>query len=138
MQNQSFSNRFFIAERLFLQWSIGMKYNNCSHIHIGKLIAERLAMRGMTYADFARKLYIDRTTVYSIIRSKSIDIERLIKISNILQYDFISEVYYKKHQPPHYCITISKELAHQLAQEGSVNVELVVYDPEMHSKDLNL
>ena len=115
-----------------------MKYNNCSHIHIGKLIAERLAMRGMTYADFARKLYIDRTTVYSIIRSKSIDIERLIKISNILEYDFISEVYQNKHLPPHHCITISKELAHQLAQERSAQVELVVNEPEKHSKDLNL
>lgn len=47
----------------------------------------------MSYAEFARRLHIERTTVYSIVRSKSIDIERLIRISQILDYDFISLVY---------------------------------------------
>lgn len=47
----------------------------------------------MSYAEFARHLCVERTTVYNILRSKSIDTERLIRISNILNYDFLREVY---------------------------------------------
>lgn len=47
----------------------------------------------MSYAEFARQLCVERTTVYNIVRSKSIDIERLIRISNILGYDFLRNVY---------------------------------------------
>lgn len=47
----------------------------------------------MSYAEFARRLCVERTTVYNILRSKSIDTERLIRISNILNYDFLRNVY---------------------------------------------
>lgn len=47
----------------------------------------------MSYAEFARRLCVERTTVYNIVRSKSIDTERLIRISNILRYDFLRNVY---------------------------------------------
>lgn len=63
-------------------------------IHIGELIKEKLNERGFTYAEFARKLNCDRTNVYNIVKSKSIDIERLIHISNILDFDFIKHYYY--------------------------------------------
>ncbi|MGM9872515.1 MAG: transcriptional regulator [Muribaculaceae bacterium] len=68
-------------------------YNDLRNIHIGELIRQRLVHLSMSYAEFARRLHIERTTVYSIVRSKSIDIERLIRISQILDYDFISLVY---------------------------------------------
>lgn len=62
-------------------------------IHIGSAIAQQIARAGMSYAEFARKLNCDRTTVYGIVKSKSIDIERLIRISEILDFDFIGQVY---------------------------------------------
>lgn len=62
-------------------------------IHIGSVIARQIARAGMSYAEFARRLNCDRTTVYGIVRSKSIDIERLIRISEILDFDFIEQVY---------------------------------------------
>lgn len=65
-------------------------------IHIGKLIGQQIALKGISYAEFARQLNCDRTTVYSIIRSKSIDIDRLIRISKILDYDFIAKAYIPK------------------------------------------
>lgn len=43
----------------------------------------------MSYARFARLINCDRTTVYNIIRAKSIDIDRLIRISEVLDFDFI-------------------------------------------------
>lgn len=68
-------------------------YNDLRDIHIGQLIGERIRQCGMTYAEFARHLCIDRTTVYGILRAKSIDTERLVKIGKILHYDFLSNVY---------------------------------------------
>ncbi|MBO5249640.1 MAG: helix-turn-helix transcriptional regulator [Muribaculaceae bacterium] len=64
-------------------------------IHIGERIAEKLRDKKMTYAEFARCINVDRSTVYNILRSKSIDIERLLLISKVLDYNFIEEVYLK-------------------------------------------
>lgn len=68
-------------------------YPDFRNIHIGELIDARIKECGMTYAEFARQLCVERTTVYNIVRSKSIDTERLIRISNILCYDFLRNVY---------------------------------------------
>lgn len=68
-------------------------YPDHKNIHIGQLIDARIKECGMTYAEFARHLCIERTTVYNIIRSKSIDTERLIHIGRILEYDFLRNVY---------------------------------------------
>lgn len=67
--------------------------NELHEIHIGHLIECKIKERQMSYAEVARQLYVDRTTIYSIIQSKSIDIERLIALGKILEYDFIREVY---------------------------------------------
>ena len=58
-------------------------YNDLRQIHIGELIRQQLVAQGMSFAEFARQLNVERTTVYNIFRSKSIDIERLIRISVI-------------------------------------------------------
>lgn len=50
----------------------------------------------MSYAEFARLINVDRTTVYNIVRSKSIDIDRLLLISKVLNYSFIEEVYLER------------------------------------------
>ncbi|MDY2917625.1 MAG: helix-turn-helix domain-containing protein [Muribaculaceae bacterium] len=68
-------------------------YPDYRNIHIGRIIDARIKAAGMTYARFARLLCIERTTVYNIIRSKSIDTERLIRIGQILGYDFLRNVY---------------------------------------------
>jgi len=68
-------------------------YPDFRNIHIGELIDARIKECGMSYAEFARRLCVERTTVYNIVRSKSIDTERLIRISNILRYDFLRNVY---------------------------------------------
>lgn len=78
-------------------------------VHIGKLIGQQIALKGISYAEFARQLNCDRTTVYSIIRSKSIDIDRLIRISKILDYDFIAKIYISNdgiNNEPH-CLEIT-------------------------------
>ena len=54
----------------------------------------------MNYAEFARQIHVARTSLYRIFESKSIDIERLILISDVLDYDFIHNVYFAPEHAP--------------------------------------
>lgn len=65
-------------------------------IYIGKIIQQKVDERHMSYAEFARQIHCARTSLYHIFNSKNIDVERLLLISDVLQYDFISEVYLNK------------------------------------------
>lgn len=59
-------------------------------IHIGKLIEEELRRQERSVNWFAKKLYCDRTNVYSIFKRPSIDAELLFRISIILDNNFFS------------------------------------------------
>ena len=61
--------------------------------YIGAIIREKVDEQGMSYTEFARRINCARTSLYNIFNSKSIDVERLILISQVLEYDFIHEVY---------------------------------------------
>jgi len=65
---------------------------------IGKLIQKRLKERGMSNAEFARRINTHIRNVYDIFNRKSIDTDLLIAIGEVLDYDFFS----------HYSKTISK------------------------------
>ena len=70
-----------------------------TNIHIGKIIKKKLDETSMSVTEFAHSIDRERTTVYDIFERKSIDVELLIKISNILDYDFIHHVYYPDAAP---------------------------------------
>jgi predicted transcriptional regulator len=63
-------------------------------IHIGRIIQQKFNESKISINDFATKLNCCRSNIYKIFQSKSIDIKRLIQISEILCFDFIS--LYKK------------------------------------------
>ena len=65
-------------------------------IHIGNKIYQVFIQSGLTVSQFARMLEVHRPRIYSIFESKTIDTELLCKISDVLHYDFLSEVYLKK------------------------------------------
>jgi len=69
------------------------------NIHIGSIIRKILTEKSMTIAEFACKIHRERTTVYDIFERKSIDVDLLIKISKVLNYDFIHEVYFPQNKP---------------------------------------
>lgn len=64
-------------------------------IHIGRIIKSLIDEREISYSDFAEYMNCERTSIYYLFRSKSIDIEKIIKISKYLHYDIISNVYYQ-------------------------------------------
>ncbi len=71
------------------------------NIHIGELIKQKFEERrrvdkSLTKASFARQINIHRSTLYLLFAQKSIDIELLMNISKVLNYDFIENVYLDK------------------------------------------
>jgi len=70
-------------------------------IHIGKKILFVFKQSGLTVSQFARMLDVQRTRVYNIFESKTIETDLLCKISDVLHYDFLSEVYLKKREATH-------------------------------------
>jgi transcriptional regulator with XRE-family HTH domain len=62
-------------------------------LHIGEAIKQKVQEQKMCITEFAHRLGCERTNVYAIFKSKSIDIDRLQRISRILHYDFIQEYY---------------------------------------------
>ena len=62
-------------------------------IHIGSLIKEKMEERGLSVSDFAHALHYERTNIYKIFKRSSIDVDLLLRISEVLAYDFLREVY---------------------------------------------
>lgn len=76
--------------------TVRLMETNYKDIYIGKLIEQKVKERHLTCAEFARMIHVARTSLYHIFDSKTIDVERLLLISKVLDYDFIGEVYMKK------------------------------------------
>ncbi|MCL2328924.1 MAG: XRE family transcriptional regulator [Bacteroidetes bacterium] len=59
-------------------------------IHIGKIIQSKMNEQGRRASWLARQLPCDRSNVYRIFKCPSIDTALLVKISEILNYNFFS------------------------------------------------
>ena len=70
-------------------------------IHIGSLIKEKMEERGLS-------LHYERTNIYKIFKRSSIDVDLLLRISEVLAYDFLREVYLAD-EPRRYSITIEAD-----------------------------
>lgn len=105
-------------------------------IHIGTAIEQKIRERGMTYAEFARRLNVDRTTVYNIVRGNSIDTERLMRISKILEYDFIKE-FYETDERDFVEINLPDEIVEQLQKQKieKITIRINVRQPSAKEPD---
>lgn len=63
--------------------------------------------RHICYAEFARMINRSRTSLYHIFEAKTVDIDLLILIGKVLDYDFIRNIYMNGPQcmPPHEVVT---------------------------------
>ncbi|MDR3287792.1 MAG: hypothetical protein LBT27_10175 [Prevotellaceae bacterium] len=64
-----------------------------SEIHIGKLIKQKVKQSSISVSKFARLINRTRPDVYNIFERKSIDVDLLLLISKVLDYNFIQCVY---------------------------------------------
>ena len=64
------------------------------NVHIGSIIRAKLEESSLSIAEFAERINRTRPTVYDKKKKKSIDTDLLIKISEVLEYNFLQEVYH--------------------------------------------
>lgn len=57
-------------------------------IHIGELIKEQMEVQGRTASWLAKSLSCTRINIYDIYKRNTIDTELLLKISQLLGYNF--------------------------------------------------
>lgn len=67
-------------------------HNDTGMISIGQRIKDELDRQERTISWLARNINRDRTVVYRIIRSNSIDTAMLASISRILHHDFFADL----------------------------------------------
>lgn len=72
-----------------------MNYND---IHIGSRIQQVMKDQGRNVSWFAKQICFERSNVYKMFKRKSIDTDLLIKISEVLGHDFLSEYFYDKRK----------------------------------------
>lgn len=72
-----------------------MKYRD--DINIGKLIQQKFEEKKITISHFAKAINTCRQNIYNIFNSKSIDTDKLIRISNVLNYPFLEEYMSQSH-----------------------------------------
>ena len=58
-------------------------------VNYGQEIRKVLKKRGMTVAEFARRIHKSRENAYDIFTRKSVDTDLLRTISQVLEYDFL-------------------------------------------------
>ena len=61
-------------------------------LHVGNMIREELERQERSISWFARKLSCSRTNVYNIFSRENIDLVLLIRISRILEHNFLEDI----------------------------------------------
>ncbi|MDO5316847.1 MAG: XRE family transcriptional regulator [bacterium] len=61
--------------------------------HIGMMIQEELGRQGRTVVWLAKEIYCEKSNVYKLFKRKSIDFEQLLKISEVLNHNFLIDCY---------------------------------------------
>lgn len=59
---------------------------------LGERIEERIKERGMTKAEFGRRINTSRQNVNTLLRKDSFDTRLLVKIGKVLEYDFFQHL----------------------------------------------
>jgi len=59
-------------------------------IHIGKEVKLMLKRRKVKIVDFAKEINTNRNNVYNIFERESLDTQLLLRISQVLRFDFFS------------------------------------------------
>lgn len=74
-----------------------MKVNfKMKDVHVGEMIRSELHKQGHTVNWLAEKVYCEKSNIYKLFHRKSIDLEQLMQISEILKHNFLRDCYEEK------------------------------------------
>lgn len=57
-------------------------------VHIGQKVKEIFESKGISVVEFAKRINTSRENIYGIFKRKTIDVELLFKISEVLEHNF--------------------------------------------------
>ena len=69
------------------------------NVHIGSMIHDELERQGRSVNWFAKGIYCEKSNVYKMFKRKSIDLEQLMKISEVLGHNFLKDCYEEVANP---------------------------------------
>ena len=64
---------------------------NTEDVHIGQMVKAVFDESGMSVSELARQLHCERTNVYTIFRRRTVDVELLALLSEILNHNFLDD-----------------------------------------------
>lgn len=107
-------------------------------IHIGELIQKRMKELGMTRSELARRIGTSSQNMGKILKRRSTDTQRLLKLSKALKLDFFQ--YYSVQLPMDEMSTVEDPIATYMTTHSgnpptlkSVIIEAVTYKKEADS-----
>lgn len=62
-------------------------------IHIGQMIQAEMNRQGRTVNWLAKEICCEKSNVYKMFRRKSLDLDQLMKICDVLKYNFLKDCY---------------------------------------------
>lgn len=68
-------------------------YFTMKDVHIGQMVQKELVRQGRTVVWFAKTICCEKSNVYKLFKRKSIDLEQLMKISQVLNHNFLKDCY---------------------------------------------
>ena len=89
----------------------------------------------MSYTHFAKLIHVSRPALYGILSGKTIDIDRLILISEVLGYDFIGNEYYAELPPE--CNVLEVTVDAKMLINNEVTLKLKVASDEENNSVKN-
>lgn len=72
-----------------------------TNFHIGQMIRRELDKQGRKMTWFAAQIHCDVSNAYKILKRKNIDLELLVRISQVLDHNFLAEVSHLMGQKQH-------------------------------------
>ena len=90
--------RFFLAfffVTLFLHPNSKTKIMSfvMKDVHIGQLIQEEMNLQGRNVTWLAKGIFCEKSNVYKMFKRKSIDLAQLMKVSEVLNHNFLKDCY---------------------------------------------
>lgn len=63
------------------------------NVNVGQMIHEELLRQGRTVNWFAKEIYCEKSNVYKMFKRSSIDLAQLMKISEVLDHNFLKDCF---------------------------------------------
>ena len=62
-------------------------------LHFGNMIQQELENQGRSASWLAKSIYCERSNIYKLFARKSISIDQLMLISEVMEHDFLNDCY---------------------------------------------